>query len=212
VTFVVLLGMVSLFADMTYEGARSVTGPYLAVLGASATIVGIVAGLGELLGYGLRLVAGYLGDRTGRYWAITILGYAVNLLAVPLLALAGRWELAALLLLAERAGKAIRTPTRDAMLSHATAATGRGWGFGLHEAMDQTGALLGPLLVAGVLAVRGAYEAAFALLLLPALAALAVLLAARARYPDPRGFEVAPPAPTSRGLPRAFGSTWARPR
>jgi MFS family permease len=204
VTFVVLLGMVSLFADMTYEGARSVTGPYLAVLGASATIVGIVAGLGELLGYGLRLVAGYLGDRTGRYWAITILGYAVNLLAVPLLALAGRWELAALLLLAERAGKAIRTPTRDAMLSHATAATGRGWGFGLHEAMDQTGALLGPLLVAGVLAVRGAYEAAFALLLLPALAALAVLLAARARYPDPRGFEVAPPAPTSRGLPRAF--------
>jgi MFS family permease len=204
VTFVVLLGVVSLFADMTYEGARGITGPYLAVLGASATIVGIVAGLGELIGYGLRLVAGYLGDRTGRYWTITILGYAVNLLAVPLLALAGRWELAALLMLAERAGKAIRTPVRDAMLSHATAATGRGWGFGLHEAMDQTGALLGPLIVAGVLAGQGAYGTAFAVLLIPALLALGVLLAARARYPDPRGFEIAPAAPTGRGWPRAF--------
>src|SRR5437870_6167385 len=92
--FVVLLGVVSLFADMTYEGARSITGPYLAVLGASAAVVGIVAGFGELIGYGLRLASGYLSDRTGRYWTITLVGYGVNLLAVPLLALAGRWELA----------------------------------------------------------------------------------------------------------------------
>jgi MFS family permease len=119
-TFVILLGLVSLFADVTYEGARSITGPYLAVLGASATVVGVVAGFGELIGYMLRLVAGYLSDRTGRYWTFTLVGYVVNLLAVPFLALAGRWELAAALMVAERFGKAIRTPARDAMLSHAT--------------------------------------------------------------------------------------------
>ena len=100
--FIVLMGVVSLFADATYEGARSITGPYLAVLGASATAVGIVAGLGELIGYGLRLVSGYLSDRTGQYWIITLAGYFVNLLAVPLLALAGRWEVAALQHAADR--------------------------------------------------------------------------------------------------------------
>src|SRR5262249_1911144 len=137
--FVVLIGLVSLFADMTYEGARGIAGPYLAVLGASGTTVGIVAGFGELIGYGLRLFSGILSDRTGKYWAITIVGYFINLLAVPFLALAGRWETAALLLVMERVGKAIRTPARDAMLSHATHQTGHGWGFGLHEAMDQIG-------------------------------------------------------------------------
>src|ERR671925_2218774 len=109
ITFVILRGVVSLFSDMTYEGARSITGPYLAALGASATVVGIVAGFGELVGYALRLAAGYLSDRTGRYWAITLVGYVINLLAVPLLALAGRWEVAPALMIAERVGKAIRT-------------------------------------------------------------------------------------------------------
>src|SRR6266498_4460639 len=108
VKFVVLIGVVSFFADMTYEGARSITGPYLAVLGASGTVVGIVAGFGELLGYGLRLVSGRLSDRTGKYWPITLLGYCIQMPAVPLLALAGRWEIAALLIVAERVGKAIR--------------------------------------------------------------------------------------------------------
>lgn len=128
-----LLGVVSLFADMTYEGARSITGPYLAVLGASGTVVGLVAGFGELVGYGLRLASGYLSDRTGQYWSFTILGYAINLLAVPLLALADRRDLAVVLIVAERAGRAIRTPARDAMLSHAGGQTGLGWGFGLKE-------------------------------------------------------------------------------
>ena len=134
--FIILLGIVSLFADMTYEGARSITGPYLALLGASAAVVGFVAGFGELVGYALRLVSGYMADKTRRYWAMTIIGYAVNLLAVPLLALAGNWPMAAILLIAERMGKAIRTPPRDVMLSHAASQVGRGWGFGLHEAMD----------------------------------------------------------------------------
>lgn len=202
--FVILIGIVSLFADMTYEGARSVTGPYLAILGASGTVVGVVAGLGEFIGYGLRLVSGYLSDRTGRYWAITIVGYMVNMAAVPLLALAGRWELAALLIIAERTGKAIRTPARDAMLSHATQQTGRGWGFGLHEALDQIGAVLGPLLVAGVLYVGGNYPLGFGALIVPALLAVSVLVAARFLYPNPQDLEVAPPQLKTEGLPRAF--------
>lgn len=202
--FVVLIGVVSLFADMTYEGARSVTGPYLALLGASGTVVGLVAGSGELIGYGLRLASGYLSDRTRRYWTITLLGYGVNLIAVPLLALAGSWPAAAALMIAERAGKAIRTPARDAMLSHATHQTGRGWGFGLHEALDQIGAILGPLLVSAVLYFHGSYQTGFGLLLIPALLALAVLVAARVIYPRPQDLEVGAPELKTQGFPRAF--------
>jgi MFS family permease len=189
IKFIILLGIVSLFADITYEGARSVTGPYLAVLGVGATVIGIVSGLGELLGYGLRVVSGRLIDRTGRYWTLTILGYLLNLLAVPLLALAGSWEIAALLIVGERIGKAIRTPARDVMLSYASAATGRGRGFGLHEAMDQIGAVLGPLLVAMILYLGGSYAQGFGVLLAPALVALSVLIIARLFYPSPRSFE-----------------------
>lgn len=202
--FVILLGAVSLFADMTYEGARSITGPYLALLGASGTVVGIVAGFGELIGYALRLVSGYISDRTGKYWTVTLVGYFVNLLAVPLLALAGRWEVAAFLMIMERMGKAIRNPSRDAMLSHATQSIGRGWGFGLHEAMDQIGAILGPLIVAGVLYLNGGYRLSFAILLIPALLALIVLLLARALYPHPRDLEVASVELETKGFSRAF--------
>jgi MFS family permease len=187
--FVVLLGIVSLFADMTYEGARSITGPYLGVLGASGLAVSVVAGLGELIGYTLRLASGYLADKTARYWAITLAGYALNLFAVPLLALAGRWEVAAALMITERMGKAIRTPARDAMLSHATAEIGHGWGFGLHEALDQIGAVLGPLLVAVVLSDGQGYRVGFFILLVPAVLASGVLLAARVAYPRPADLE-----------------------
>jgi MFS family permease len=187
--FVVLLGVVSLFADMTYEGARSITGPFLAVLGASGAAVGVVAGLGELIGYGLRLVSGHLADRTGRYWLITWAGYALNVAAVPLLALAGRWETAAVFMVAERIGKAVRTPARDAMLSHATHRLGHGFGFGLHEALDQTGAVCGPLSVALVLAVGGGYPAAFAVLVVPAAITLGVLSAAWRLFPHPQQLE-----------------------
>jgi len=135
--FVVLIGVVSLFSDMTYEGARSITGPFLALLGASATVVGFVAGLGEMIGYGLRIASGYLTDRTQKYWPIVFVGYGLNLLAVPFLALAGHWEIAAILMVMERMGKAVRTPARDVMLSCASVTMGRGWGFGLHEALDQ---------------------------------------------------------------------------
>lgn len=189
VRFIVLLGLVSLFADMTYEGARSATGPFLLSLGASASVVGVVAGLGELLGYALRLASGYAADRLRRYWLLTGIGYAVNLLAVPLLALAGRWEVAAGLVLLERIGKAVRTPSRDVMLSFATREVGRGFGFGLHEVLDQIGAVAGPLLVAGALFTGEGYRRGFAVLLAPALVALGVLAAARIIFPAPGRFE-----------------------
>jgi len=204
VSFIVLLGVVSLFADATYEGARSITGPFLGSLGVSATIVGIVAGLGELVGYALRLVSGYLSDRTGKYWTITLIGYVVNLLAVPVLALAGRWEIAAALIIAERFGKAIRNPPRDAMLSHATSEVGRGWGFGLHEALDQIGAVLGPLIVSAVLFLKGTYQSSFAVLLIPALMAISILVVARVLYPTPRDMEAVSEEQSGRSFPRVY--------
>jgi MFS family permease len=202
--FIILLGVISLFSDITYEGARSISGPFLGELKASALVVGVVAGLGEFLGYALRLGSGYLTDRLGRYWLITFAGYAVNLLAVPLLALAGSWEIAVALLLLERMGKAVRTPARDAMLSHAAGAVGRGWGFGFHEAMDQVGAVTGPLIVAAVLYYRGGYREGFAVLLLPAVLALVVIAMAARLYPHPRHLEVNAPALNPTGFTRSY--------
>ncbi len=204
VRFVVLLGFVSLFADVTYESARSLTGPYLAILGASGAVVGITAGLGELLGYGLRLLSGFLSDKTRRYWMFTIIGYVVNLLAVPLLALTNHWPLAVILIMTERIGKSIRTPARDVMLSHATAEVGRGWGFAIHEAMDQIGAMLGPLIVMIVLAINGSYKYAFAILAIPACLAIAILILARIDYPHPQKLETKTPEIGSGKLPAAF--------
>jgi MFS family permease len=202
--FVILLGIVSLCADATYEGARSITGAYLGVLGASATVVGLVAGLGELIGYGFRLVIGYISDQTRKYWFITTLGYVVNTAVVPLLALAGRLEVAVGLMIAERTGKAIRTPPRDVLLSHAATQVGRGFGFGLHEALDQIGAVMGPLAVAAVIYLKGGYQGGFAILIVPAIVGLCVLLVVQKLYPNPRDFEQETPTLQGEGLPRVF--------
>jgi MFS family permease len=187
----VALGLISLLADVTYEGARGVNGPFLGTLGASAFVIGAVSGAGELVGYVLRLFSGVTADRTRRYWLLTIFGYFVNLTAVPLLALAHNWPAAAALIVAERAGKAVRTPARDVMLSQASHTIGRGWGFGLHEAMDQAGAFAGPLLVALVLKETHQYWRAYALLAVPAILALITMFVARRLYPDPSKFETA---------------------
>ena len=187
--FVLMIGIVSLFADMTYEGSRSIVGPYLAKLGASGTAVGVIAGLGELLGYGLRYISGRVSEKTGRFWQITIFGYVLQMLAVPLLALAGSWQVAALLIVAERIGKAIRNPPRNAMLAHAGTVIGHGWVFGLHEALDKFGAFVGPLAVAAVLVSQQDYRTAFAVLLMPALLTIALVLVARAIYPNPEEME-----------------------
>ncbi len=202
--FVLLIGAVSFFADFTYEGSRSIAGPYMAVLGASAVVVSAIAGLGELLGYGLRLVSGRLSERTGKFWRITLFGYTVQMASVPLLALVRNWPTAALLILIERVGKATRNPPRDVMLSHAAREMGYGWAFGVHEALDQFGALVGPLLIAAVLSTGGRYRFAFALLLIPALATLALLAVARLVYPRPEEMETAAPDVRGTGLPRDF--------
>lgn len=202
--FVILLGFVSLCADATYEGARSITGAYLEVLGANGTVVGLVAGFGELIGYGFRLVIGYLSDKTGKYWGITTLGYILNTAVVPFLALAGRWEVAAGLMMAERTGKAVRTPPRDALLSHGVSQIGSGFGFGLHEAMDQTGAVMGPLAVAAMVYFQGEYRNAFTVLIVPAVLGLIVLLVLQFLYPNPSDFEVETVANEGEKLPSIF--------
>ena len=202
--FVLLIGIVSFFADMTHEGARGITGPFLASLGASATIVGIVVGLGELLGYGLRLVFGYFTDRTRQYWPIALVGYAINLGAVPLLALAGNWPVAALLMIAERSGRAMRTPARDAMISHASGELGSGWVFGVREALDAAGAMLGPLIVAGVLATRGSFQDTFAILVIPVLLTFIVLIISVRLYPRPHDLETRPPLRVADRFPPVY--------
>lgn len=202
--FVILLGFVSLCADATYEGARSITGAYLEVLGANGTVVGLVAGFGELIGYGFRLVIGYLSDKTNKYWGITTLGYILNTAVVPFLALAGRWEIAAGLMIAERTGKAVRTPPRDALLSHGVSQIGSGFGFGLHEAMDQTGAVMGPLAVAAMVYFQGEYRHGFTILIVPAVLGLIVLLVLQFLYPNPSNFEVETVENEQEKLPRIF--------
>lgn len=185
---IILLGIVSLFGDITYEGARGITGPYLALLGASAVVVGAVAGVGEFLGYALRLVSGYLADRTKSYWTMTIIGYAL-ILAIPLLGFANCWQIAAIFIILERMGKAIRSPARDTILSHATKQVGRGWGFGLHEALDQIGAIVGALLFTLVLLFKDAYRVGFAILWIPAILTLVFVFMAKAKYPSMEEFE-----------------------
>jgi predicted MFS family arabinose efflux permease len=187
--FVLIIGIANFFADFTYEGARGIIGPFLGSLGASATIVGLVAGFGELMGYGLRSVSGYFADKFYRHWVFAFLGYAINMLAVPALALAGQWPVAAGLVVAERVGRGIRKPTVEAMLSYAGKSIGAGWVFGLNEALDQAGATIGPLLMALVLYLSGGYRTGFGVLLVPALLCLAILVAARLLHPRPHELE-----------------------
>ncbi|MFN2623746.1 MAG: MFS transporter [Chthoniobacterales bacterium] len=189
--FVLVLGIANLFADMTYEGARSSTGQFLGTLGASAAVIGFTAGLGELLGYVLRSVSGLIADKTGKYWVVAIVGYVVNMLAVPALALAGNWPLAAGLIISERTGRAIRKPATEAMLSFAGKHIGQGWVFGLNEALDQTGAAIGPLILSFTLWRKGNYQAGFGLLLIPALFTIAIVLFARYFFPNPHDLEPA---------------------
>ncbi|MCC7565222.1 MAG: MFS transporter [Methanomicrobiaceae archaeon] len=186
---ILLLGAISLCGDFISNGARSVTGPYLELLGAGAAVVGLVGGLGEFIGYALRLATGVYADRSRHYWTMTLVGYGL-LAVIPFLALAGQWEVAALLIILERIGKAIRTPARDTILSHATSSVGRGRGFGIHKALDQFGAILGPLTFAAVLLAGAGYTGGFLVLVIPLAFMFATLFAARAAVPKPRGLEV----------------------
>jgi len=202
--FIVAFGIVSFFADMAYEGMRGITGPYLGLLGASGTIVGVVAGTGELFGYLLRLGSGRLAEKTRAYWPIAFAGYVLQMAAVPAMALTGTWWAAAALIVLERSGKAVRNPAANTMMSGAGEQIGQGWAFGLHEALDQSGALVGPLIAGLVLAHHGAYTSAFLWLGIPAALTLISVAAVWLRFPF--AGEAAPhkSAEDGTGLPRAF--------
>jgi len=210
VRFIVGFGIVSALADVVYEGARSIIGPYLGSLGASAAVVGLITGAGEAAALVLRLFTGRIADRTGKPWPQTIAGYALTAVCVPLLAVSGGLTAAGLLYNGERVGKAVRTPARDAMLAHASAEMGRGYAFGLHEALDQIGAMAGPLLIAATLALGGHYRFAFALLAIPGALAIVMLIRLRAVAPDPIAWEPAAAVSEKKklrleaGLPREF--------
>jgi MFS family permease len=208
--FVVLMGVVSLFADMCYEGMRSGVGQFLGLLGASGALVGFIGGLGEAVGYGLRYVSGRVADRTHAYWGLTIAGYALTGLAVPALALAPAAWAVAILVACERLGKAVRNPARSTLLSFAGEEIGAGWTFGLHQAMDQTGAVLGPLAVTAVVWWRGdaagadGYRWAFAMLAIPAAITLALVVLSRVKYPDPRSLRPARPEVSGTSLGTSY--------
>ncbi len=211
-SFLVLLGVISLFSDLTYEGARSILGPFLLLLGASAATVGFVSGLGELIGYALRLASGFISDKTHRYWFMTIMGYIINLFAVPALALAPGlgWVFACGLIVLERFGKAIRHPAKNTLSSFAANEVGAGKGFALQQVMDQFGAVIGPIMLFAVLTLKSgedklsAYSLSFLLLGIPGLLVIVLLIVAKIKYPRPNELETAKEGNSSAKLGRAY--------
>jgi len=211
---VIGFGVVSLSADMVYEGARSITGPLLASLGASALLVGVVTGAGEAIALVLRLFFGSLADRTGNYWGLTIAGYALTATCVPLFALtpflgAAGLTVACVLILAERTGKAVRSPSKSALLAQAAGAVGRGRGFGVHKALDQIGAFSGPLIVAGTVAVSAAIWPAMAVLAIPGALSIVLLLWIKVNTPEPLAVAEIPAG--SSWIVKNFGTHLPRP-
>ncbi len=205
VVFVMMLGLVSLLADVALEGTKSVTGPFLALLGASAAAVSLVSGLAELIGYGLRVVFGWVVDETRRYWAFLFIGYGINVVAVPALALAGSWEGAMALIMLERVGRAVRGPARDAMLSHAGESVGRGWSYGVQEALSSVGGMIGPIIIVLVLVLGGDYRMGFEMLLIPCLLTVIILAyAMRIEPPSGRLLCVRSATARRRSFPRPF--------
>jgi len=198
--FVLLMGVVSLFSDMTHEGAASILGAYLSLAGASAAAIGFVSGLGEMIGYSLRLVTGWLTDKTKKYWPMTVLGYVIDCMAIPALALVpkGGWIWACMLIVVQRTGKAVKKPAKDTLLSFAASQAGTGKSFAIQEFLDQIGAFLGPVILFAVTLLKksgdlfSVYSVCFAILGIPAIATVLLLLIAKRRYPEPEKFEPSP--------------------
>lgn len=198
--FIILFGVVSLFSDMTHEGASSIRGAYMTLMGAGAGVIGFISGLGEMVGYSLRYVFGRIADKTKKYWPMTIIGYILDVLAVPALALVGEhgWIAACILLVIQRTGKAIKKPSKDTIMSFAASQTGIGKSFGLQELLDQIGAFLGPLLLYFVMVFKGGddlfhtYASCFGILAIPGFITILLLLYTRKRFPNPENFEPEP--------------------
>lgn len=198
--FIVLFGTVSLFSDMTHESANSIRGAFLSLTGASAAVIGFVSGLGEMVGYGLRYVFGWLTDRTKRYWPMVLFGYTLDVVAVPALALVGRhgWILACALLIVQRLGKAIKKPAKDTVMSFAATQEGVGKSFAIQELLDQIGAVLGPLLLYVIMLVQrhddtfSDYRTCFAFLAIPGAITILLLWITYKKFPHPENFEPEP--------------------
>ncbi|MDD7363300.1 MAG: MFS transporter [Firmicutes bacterium] len=194
--FITLMGIVSLFSDMTHEGARSILGEFLNLTGATAATIGFVSGLGELLGYGLRIVSGRLADKSKHYWTFIIVGYAIQVLAIPALALTGEngWIFACSMVILERVGKAVKKPAKNTLVSFASSEIGVGKGFAYQEFLDQLGAFLGPVMLFFIGMIKGSgdlfstYRLSFAFLGIPAAITIALVLLAKVKYPDPEVF------------------------
>ena len=203
--FILLFGIVSLFSDMTHEGASSIRGAYLSLLGASAGTIGFVSGLGELIGYSMRYVFGKLTDKTKQYWPMTVAGYVLDIIAVPALALVGEhgWVAACTLLVVQRMGKAIKKPAKDTIMSFAASQEGVGKSFGIQEVLDQIGAFIGPVLLYLVMlfktdgSIFETYATCFAVLAVPGAITLVLLLFTKHKFPNPEHFE---PEPTEYSL------------
>lgn len=197
--FIFLMGIVSLFSDMTHEGARSILGEYLNLTGASAAAIGFVSGVGELCGYSLRLLSGIIADKTGKYWTLVIVGYAMQVLAIPALALVPEngWIFACGLVIMERIGKAVKKPAKNTLVSFAASEVGTGKGFAYQEFLDQLGAFLGPVILFVIASVKGTgslfstYRISFAILGIPALITIGLVVFSKIKYPNPEMFEKA---------------------
>ena len=198
--FIILFGIVSLFSDMTHEGASSIRGAYLSLLGASAATIGFISGLGELIGYSMRYVFGKLTDKSRQYWPMTIAGYVLDIIAVPALALVGEhgWIAACVLLVIQRMGKAIKKPAKDTIMSFAASQEGVGKSFGIQELLDQIGAFIGPVLLYLVMLFKTEgttfeiYSTCFAALAIPGAITLILLIVTRCKFPNPEHFEPEP--------------------
>ena len=198
--FIILFGIVSLFSDMTHEGASSIRGAYLSLLGASAATIGFISGLGELVGYSMRYVFGKLTDKSKQYWPMTIAGYVLDIIAVPALALVGEhgWIAACVLLVIQRMGKAIKKPAKDTIMSFAASQEGVGKSFGIQEGLDQIGAFIGPVLLYLVMLFKTEgttfeiYSTCFAVLAIPGAITLILLIVTRCKFPNPEHFEPEP--------------------
>ncbi len=195
--FITLMGVVSLFSDMTHEGARSILGEYLNLAGASAAAIGFVSGIGELCGYSLRLLSGFIADKTKKYWTLIILGYTMQVLAIPALALVPEngWVIACFLVIIERIGKAIKKPAKNTLVSFAASEVGTGKGFAYQEFLDQLGAFAGPVILFFISLIKdtgdlfSTYRVCFAFLGIPALITVALVVISKIKYPDPEVFE-----------------------
>ncbi|MFN4227339.1 MAG: MFS transporter [Candidatus Ratteibacteria bacterium] len=181
IVIIFLFGLVSLFGDIVYEGLRSISGPFLASIGASAVIIGFFSGLGEFLTYFLRIISGYISDKKKLYWTFTIIGYCL-ICALPFLAFTKTWQIAVILILLERIGKAIRTPSRDTLISIAGQNIGYGKSFGIHEVLDQIGGILGPLVFFLSLSKFKNYSFAFNLMWIPCLLLILTLFFLKKNY------------------------------